>query len=963
MTVANISSAELAHLRWLNLSWMPQMNTDPLELGQYLSDMLANTPFALEESKRIAMAARRGSDFFSYDIFDCENPRFDKTTIWRAIVLRMNAGVELLALIMAELNKTDNEIYQLHENPDAWMRENWEANLAALLHEKGGVFQTAHERLGTAKLRRDIVPVMREMRPIDPEAKVCYERLRELTAGAQAVKRFLAGHLQAITALMRNNHQLDVDCVRTLALYPVTEFAEGAMCAENMECTASRLENVDFLFPNPNCRQTLFEWTMAHVRPASVHIMDFVSRIHTAITSSEEYTGFVFECLTATLCGLYPHSREFGSLHTWIDCHWWRQASPSNQIGALDRYLSTYGGTTVGGAARAETEERLFFVALRERFVHDCQIALGLQLHILCQYDAQPQFEVSVVSHCDRIREALRDGAGQYDDEDDPLAMADRPNSKYASITITQANHQAKINSLGMMQTWHTFHQASTNTFDFLATCFAQTDLLVIVNECIKEGKSLPADHFKPPEDLLRSIGDYILENVPTYGQFEKAWLTDLGVTSKAARFMAMTVEQHRSGSLTSASGQAGIQQLFRFGEFDYALCSIIFQLLATHRRNRIIPLDAHTAIRQCRAIAERPDLAISQSSCHSIVSSMQCCNSLKTLVVQTHGACTGSEPTRYNFTTGEHTCRAGKTGQYTSARNAEKIGARNTIPNAFEAYNRYRAQAEISPEVAIANEGELREAEATLRAVLRMYAQTVAKSRLRISCDNSFVRFYPAIGYAFEQHSTQPESVSCTVCPLCGNKTRFNTKLFGVNGFSCGHCQPYIAEEYAELTKPACGICNIDIVLCDQASKATGLDKATRQWTAEKMVVDDISVPGAAFPRKILICSICNVRWLREANNYLTLSEIKHWTAHPLNADTLLTNIVELPQLDTFVTELELLRNQLSRPMPKIGQATDLQKVITKRTGVGNFRFNVTLHANVNPGAIQKGGQAEESP
>ena len=350
------------------------------------------------------------------------------------------------------------------------------------------------------------------------------------------------------------------------------------------------------------------------------------------------------------------------------------------------------------------------------------------------------------------------------------------------------------------------------------------------------------------------------------------------------------------------------------------------------------------------RSILERENMARSLSAGDALVSSISCCNSQKTMVVQEDGPNTGARPTRYNLSTDEHMCRSGKTGPAGSARSGDKTGSRANVTTAFRNYNNCRRQAPTGD-----IEAELEATEAALRSVLRAHAQCMKKRLNLTCCDETPICQYTCIGYAFEQSNNQADSVSCTTCPLCSNMTRYSTKLFGVNGFSCGQCQSYIYARYAELTAARCIMCDTLLTEADRMAKQSKLDQLAReirgiprQWSLHCKIVDDVTIPGLSWVRECTICQVCSVPELRQGTGLFTLSELKYWSRHLMKINNDMLELVDMPHVYDYLAELERAQRNISMPMPALGSTkAPLVNKNVVRTGIGKLRFSVAVSRN----------------
>ena len=843
-------------------------------------------------------------------------------SVWRALLARVHAAQTLLRELLARVAWLDDRLAEIRTNPTVWLLENWEEQLAARITD---VFAGAQDRRGAVWLWRDLAPAVLDCQgSVEPCALQYYAHQRELVAGAQHVKQFLCGHLKLAAALLDARTITDLAADRVLRSTRYAPFAEGTHCDEMLVRTTRQQEDVDFLYDNPNSTQSLYHRVMAHVVPASAHIMEFITWLQHAIAASPEFARFAEQALAATVCGSYPHARVVAQFEHWLEMHRFLRAPRADRQRVLDAHFEA---ARSAGRGRTDSSERAFFLALREALVRTLRLAAAMRLHVLCVYPVAA-FETSIRGQCDRVRSAL----GHTD-----------------QLSLEEASHYSMLGATSALQTWHAFHRAPVHAHAFLADCFKEVDLSVIVAECIRLGRALPVEHFRPPVTVVEGVAAYV-STIPTYRRLRAHWLTDIGVSEPAAMLIAHLADEQRGGCVTLAAGQDTVRQLLLdgFEPYDYQLCSLMCHTLALHWRNRVIPMDRATAQRQWAMIHARPELVTSQSARVCTVSSLHCCNSKRTYTVGSRGpGAAGALPTRFNLISGEHTCVGPKNSAYTASRSADKRAACDQVVQlAIQRHQYYEQIADESPAARATLAATLATTGDEMYARVRTHAQTmVAKTQYKTECNRSRVFYYPALGYAFEQRTAQNQYHSCTVCPLCGSMAEFSTRAVGPNGFACEQCTTQLRQEYERLKQELCVLCDKPMQECSDRAKQSGVNKLSGQRATVRSVMDDVSVRGMAFVRRCSVCSVCNERWLISAHNHMTLSQIRHCVRNPDDFERQAVNVTLGPQLQMFRDELLRCRRNLHRPVPALGAASDIPKTVTRRAAVGSLKFTLQMH------------------
>lgn len=873
--------------------------------------------------------------------------RDPNATVWRAIVMRIQVSFRTLSAVLNLLGEINARLAAIGNKPSAFLKENWDAELVSRVVQsirgkdhplREGLYDGAADRGGVVDLIRDVVPRVISMPPIDAQAAECYAEQLRLVRAAQALKRFMSGHSPLVMALLSGACITNDECRGALLANPISEFCERSICAENIISTAANQADVQFGHSTPRDRNTHYTRVMAQVVPDSLTAMDFSIAFQEAVRLPD-FTNFATECLVANMCGMYPRALISASYDTWLDCYTLWQADSAMRghiFGAFVKskeFVVTSPGDAgaagpkgkgrggVGNARKSQKTpesqtdscERTFFTALRENYVAMCP-QTPLRWYILAVYPKYTEFERSVTEQCDDTRRQMQ-----------------------GTRFSLSAYDQAATLCYGSALQWHTFHKPPAHPFQFFSECFREVSLTLMIAACVQRCEKLPRSFFEPSPKLLFALEAFV-SRIPTYKNFDKRWLVAMGVSHASADSMAVVIAQHQKGILTAASGQEHVRRLHQESESDYHLCFIIFHLLALRWRTAYIRLDDDTARRQAAAISLRPELAVSLSSRHVIVSSMLCCCEIRTFV---RGPMVGTKPVRWNLTTNTHTCVLPKSSANSSARQqqTQKKDAMSHLDVTIEQFRRSKENGFSAEHAKIAT---------AMNDAMRSWAQLLMKSLLKLPCSDCPVSPLPVVGYVYVHRVSATLVDTCTPCPMCGMMTTFEPHQFGLNGFSCTKCQPYMVEEYQQLTEEKCINCNGFMSALASESKHTGLDKFHWMRPVERQpYVDDLSIPDMPITRPVSICKVCNVWWLRDSQSTLTLGQRARLEARRGMVDSeQLINVIGRPNVDEYRLKIERARDggPSHRSMPKLISATEIAQRQFTSHSVGSIKLRLEV-------------------
>ncbi len=868
-------------------------------------------------------------------------------TIWRAIVMRIKIAFRTLHAVLRLLEDINLRLGVIVNKPCAFLAENWDAELVSRIVQavrgkdhptREGLYGGAADRGGVVDLVRDVVPRVTSMPPIDPQAVECYSEQRRLSQAAQALKRFMSAHSPLVMALLAGGCITNKECREALLANPISEFCEMSICAETMMSTASYQADVQFAHSSPRERMTHYTRVMAQVVPDSLTAMDFSTAFRDAVNRLD-FTNFATECLVANICGMYPQALISASYDVWLDCYVLWQCDAQLRGRLFGSFFeskeitisnpATPGASGPKGKGRGgagsmrknkklpethtDSIERTFFTALRENYVTMCP-QTPLRWYILAVYPKYTEFERSVTEQCNRARQQMQGSRFSVGAYDDAVALC--------------------FNSA--LQ-WHTFHKPPAHPFQFFSDCFREVSLTLMISVCIQRCEKMPRSHFEPAPKLLFALEAFV-KRIPTYKNFDKRWLVAMGVSQASADSMAVVIAQHQKGILTAASGQEHVRRLYQECESDYHLCFIIFHLLALRWRTAYIRLDDDTARRQATAIRLRPELDVSLSSRNAIVSSMLCCFDIRTFI---RGMMVGTKPVRWNLTTNTHTCVMPKSSANSSARQqqTQKKDSVSQLDITIEQFKRSRDMGASAEHAKIA---------AKMNDAMRSWAQLLMKSLLKLPCNECPIDMVPVVGYIYVHRVSASVVDTCTPCPMCGAMTTFEAHQFGLNGFSCGKCQPYMLEEYQRLTEDQCIKCNGYMSVLAVESKQSGLDKFHWMRPVERRpYIDDLTIAGMPITRPVSICKVCNVWWLRDSQSTLTLGQRALLSEkHSMVDSEQLANVIGRPNVDEYISKIERARDTgpSHRIMPKLIAATEIATRQFASHSVGSIKLRIEI-------------------
>jgi len=932
------------------LSWKlapaPDSDSDPPISPDHVLD-LQDFGYSLKGIGRFSRDRTEAIALYNRHLHEMLELRGPSTTIWRAIVMRINIAFRTLQAVLRLLDDLASRLGVIANKPCAFLAENWDAELVSRIVQvvrgkdhptREGLYGGAADRGGVVDLVRDVIPRVASMPPIDPQAVECYAEQRRLSQAAQALKRFMSAHSPLVMALLTGGCVTDDLCRGALLANPISEFCEMSICAETMISTASYQADVQFAHSSPRDRMTHYTRVMAQVVPDSLTAMDFSTAFRDAV-NRPDFTNFATECLVANICGMYPQALISASYDVWLDCYvlWQSDAQLRGRLfGSFfeSKEITIFNpaapgasgpkGKGRGGAGgvrknqklpetHTDSIERMFFTALRENYVTMCP-QTPLRWYILAVYPKYTEFERSVTEQCNSARQQMQG----------------------SRFSIWAYDNAATLCFNSALQ-WHTFHKPPAHPFQFFSDCFREVSLTLMIAVCIQRCEKMPRSHFEPTPKLLFALEAFV-KRIPTYKNFDKHWLVAMGVSQASADSMAVVIAQHQKGILTAASGQEHVRRLYQESESDYHLCFIIFHLLALRWRTAYIRLDEDTARRQALAIRLRPELDTSLSSRNAIVSSMLCCFDIRTFI---RGMMVGTKPVRWNLTTNTYTCVMPKSSANSSARQqqTQKKDSVGQLDITIEQFKRSREMVASTEHAKIA---------AKMNDAMRSWAQLLMKSLLKLPCNECPIDMVPVVGYIYVHRVSASVVDTCTLCPMCGAMTTFEAHQFGLNGFSCGKCQPYMIEEHQRLTDEQCIQCNGYMSVLATESKQTGLDKFHWMRPVERRpYVDDLTIPDMPITKPVSICKVCNVWWLRDSQSTLTLGQRALLAAkHSMVDSEQLANVIGRPNVDEYISKIERARyaGPGYRAMPKLIAATEIaaRQFVTRSIGSIKLRIEV---------------------
>jgi hypothetical protein len=826
-----------------------------------------------------------------------DTPEETPATVWRAVVARVNHACAVLAWVTHRLGELDEAVAAAASRVDAWLPADWQTELARRI----AALVASRAVITLAALEAELA----DMPALDVVVEAALVEMHDLQAVAQALKQFLASHVPVVTTFVRARAVLDTEVEPLLARVGACSAAPspGTLCDETLRCMATRLDSVEFLADSADT--SLYAWVMQAVMPTSAHVSDFVARHRQALVASGEYERFACEALYATLTGLYPHARNVATFDAWVRYSWLLVDSDAE---ARTLALSYYFGELEAPSAtgdRVESSERLFFLAFREHFVRTVCFAPAYRLTVLSAYPSYSRFEDNTVYHCENLRTLASD------------------------CNFSACNVFALASYVKGAQPWSTYHRPLPRFAAFLAECCRTIDLDLAIEACIRALRPLTADELRPDKELIRAVGSYV-ERMVAPPPFSAQWLVDLGVSETSARFISTLYREYQAGALNASSGVARLAELAHRAPPDYARISVFFWTLARHTRRHVVPLDADITAKQRRALAEVQHMEGVEHAAQVVLSTVQCCGLMRTFTVQHNANFSGTEPVRLNLDTSAMMCVLRRGKAYAGSRPNDREHNILAMNAAIRAYADYDARL-TTDEEREAGRNELKLRRETMRAHLRSYVQTL-KDRYTLSCDETEVIFYPAVGFVVEQRDDRGVGgESCTVCPRCGSMTAYSGGMFAANMFTCGACEFDIRRALVDAHEERCAFCSMTKAHAARASHSASGVLDARAHDTTCAVFDDTVVEGVTIARRVWICAMCNSRWLSGAASRFSLSELRYLraNAHLFNAS--LAELVDPVGAETLIRDVARARADPAVPIPRVGATSEIPRPVSK--------------------------------
>lgn len=662
-----------------------------------------------------------------------------------------------------------------------------------------------------------------------------------LMTAAQQYKRVIAAHVPLVQQLRLAGATSDETALSIAHSWaPRHAWAPSMLCAETM--FAAPFHAPDFAAAS-DTPQTLYAWVLAGAAPTTG--IDVVARWRHAAAESAEWREWSRQALYASLVGLYGHACNVVPFDAWITL---REAVWSDAIAALET-------------------ERVLLLVLREHMIDACTRAPAARIGIRAVYPAWTQFVANTLEHADHMRAVAAAG--------DLAAVAAYVERSYVKAA----------------QTWPPFHRPAPPFPTMFADVLRSIDAERGIAACMAARCVLAAADLAPPQELIRAIGAYVEREPRPRGVLSLAWLRDIGVSTAGLATVAALQHEHASGALNVTVAQVRARQLADQHPDDYARVSVFFAVLVQHTRRQAVLLDADTAARQRKAA--RPGA----TTCS--VSSVQCCNTLKTFVVQDGDNLTGTQPARLNLDTGRTTCVPKRGRQYAMTRSAERNCSTAAVALAMRAW--------------VEGTGS---ADAVLER-LGPYMNSLMRDRYRLPCASMDIVTWPTVGAVFEQHNADNSVLSCTVCPRCGGATMYSAGMFSSNMFSCGACERVMRAQMTEAGTDRCMFCNMQP---EHVRRMTHAGCMTRMLgaahDAHYIVLDD-SVDGIAVARKMWVCGVCNEPWLEVAARHFGMRELRWLRDNPDSHGGDMMAIIDSDQQTALLRDIRRSRADPRVPVP----------------------------------------------
>lgn len=842
--------------------------------------------------------------------FDALNTAIDDgdahSTLWRAVVARVNHACLVLAWVTHRLGELDEAVAAAASRVDAWLPSDWKTELARRVQALVASHPTA---VNVDQLESELA----DMPALDAEVEQALVEARELTVVAQALKQYLASHVPLITAAVRARAVTDDEVEPLLPrLNACTPggLVLGTLCDETLRSMSACVDAIEFLADTADA--SVYTWVMQAVMPTSAHVSDFVARHRQAMRTCAEYEEYACQLLYASLVGLYPHARNVATFDAWLRYSWLLvESAPEERSMALNYYFGELEAPSPTGD-RVESQERLFFLALREHFVRTVALAPAYRLSVLAQYLSFARFEDNTVYHCENLRTLASDG------------------NLSACNVFTLASYVKNA------QPWSTYHRPLPRFAAFLAECCRSIDLDLAIDACISAQRPLTADELRPDKDMIRAVGAYV-ERMCAPAPFAAQWLADIGVSEASARFISGLYHEYKAGALNASSGVARLSQLAHRAPVDYTRVSVFFWTLSLHTRRHVVALDADITAKQTRALAEVQHMAGVEHVGKAVLSTVQCCAMMRTFTVQDNSNFSGTAPVRLNLDTSRVMCVSKRGKAYSSSRPNDREHNVLAMQAAMRAYHEYDARL-ITPEEREAGRNELKLRRESMRDRVRAYVQTLSKARYTLCCDETEVISYPAVGYVIEQRDDRGiGGDSCTVCPRCGSMTAYSAGMFSANMFTCGACEYDLRAALVVAHEERCALCSMTKAFADRSAKTLAI-MDNRARDATYMVFDDAVVAGAHIARRVWVCSSCNGRWVPGAVKHFTLSELRYLCENKHMFNSSLTELLDPVTRGDLIREVGRSRIDPAIPVPRPGATSELPRPAPKpKRRVGN--------------------------
>jgi hypothetical protein len=679
-------------------------------------------------------------------------------------------------------------------------------------------------------------------------------RRTRLADVAQELKQMLASHVPLVEHLLAANALDDAAARVHLAEHaPRHNWARGMVCAATL--FAAPFTARDFVAAG-DVAQSLYAWVLGAAAP--IGGIDIVARWRYAASVSTEWLEWSRQAVYATLVGAYAHARNVVPFDCWV---------------ALRRAVWE-------GPAADYEHERLLLIVLRDHLVHAAARAPAARLGIRAIYAGWPVFAAHACNHADRVRSRAGDAVA------------------VAEIAAFAATDYAKA------VPWPPFHRPPQSFVAVLADAVRIVDIELCMEACIRARRVLTAAELTLPDTLVRGIGAWVEREPRPVGGFDAAWLREVGVAEAAVGFVAATQREYDDAALTAATVTERMRRLAATDHANYVRVAAFVSILVVHARRSLMPLDADTRARQAR-------VAGGNSVC--TVSSVQCCNTMRTIVAQDDSALGGTMRVRLNLDTGVLTCVSRRGRSYAASRAADRNSTTAAVARAMREWN----------------DGG---SELVVRERLRAYLHPLVRERYALLCDTMAVVTWPVVGAVFVQHTSDSVVDTCTVCPRCGAHTAFSASMFSSNLFSCGQCEAPLRAQLARAAEQQCVFCRFTPSAARRAvQSACATAQLDAAHPAHYMVLDDL-IEGTAVPRRVWVCGVCNERWMPTAVSHFSLCELMWLRDNVHEHGGNMVAMIDSEQHAALLRDVRRARADPRVPVPAVGQASVLGKPVRKR-------------------------------